>query len=157
MATTDLDRALAAAADDSDAESDHFAPFTPGDEKAPGTPVFDPDGVVEEAHQPQIIDPFGYDDDVPPAPETPRAPGTPVSELLDANGDILGSDSAGHARRRKPRHADAGTQANENELDWNAFDLTSIGQLLRSHNTNVVRRTLRALHVRFSHMLHQTY
>ena len=58
------------------------------------------------------------------------------------------SDALPRSRRGKKRTES--TQAGQ-ELDWTGFNLKRAIQLLGSHDERILRRTIRTLHLRFSH------
>ena len=55
------------------------------------------------------------------------------------------------ALRPRPASADADTQTPVGSAEWSSYDLKRALRLLHSTDTNVVKRTLRRLHIRFWH------
>ena len=54
-------------------------------------------------------------------------------------------------QRQRVQGVDAGTQADEGNGEWTAFDLGRAMSCLHSGDEAIVRRTLRRLHIRFWH------
>ena len=97
-------------------------------------------------------------DGAPSASGDPAAPAAdPVRQALDRSRDAPapaeGEAQAAAANPKRSRAAgvDAETQASPDLAEWGQFDMGRAMNLLHSRDANVVRRTIRRLHIRFWH------